>query len=501
MQNIANSGWLYQIGDVIFGDVLTINCDNLSDVLNVYSKSIYKISEATFNIKNNVFSKISNKKYDCIIVNAVDNGNENPEFIEYLNSYLKINGIIAVVEINDTNFKNVFTYKYFYNVLRKVINSSEGDNFDGYYMQSIYGKINQVFYSSGYKSVKNPFLLKEKLRQIYLNKYLYPLFSSLVLKIYNTSNFKHKTVLENIINNINSDLNSDIIFKSVTKYLVIPYKVLATVKDIENNEYIFLLLRGADKNVRANIELEMINYLNAEYPMLSKYLSKSIISGIYKNVEYIIYKKIPGVSIDSYFTDYNIAERAAFDMLVSIGEMSAQSNQDNVLNNTTKKWFNSLKSYENANPEYSNYLDTLFESLTKEVNENICDLVLFHGDYKIENLIYDPLNYEVNGIIDWDLSEKQHLPGLDLLYLIFYTRRIKNSTSFISECENVFLKEGFSDNEQALLDEYFIKFDISMNMFRVIKLFFILHHFSCRERTGYEVAWLTDLFNKIWNVN
>ncbi len=103
-----------------------------------------------------------------------------------------------------------------------------------------------------------------------------------------------------------------------------------------------------------------------------------------------------------------------------------------------------------------------------------------HGDYKIENLLFDPKTLQVTGIIDWDLSRKTGLPLLDLLYLIAYNRVIREA----GEIETIFLDcilpGKFSEFERAARDEYIGKTGMDAGFADILTVMFWIHHVAYR---------------------
>ncbi|HET7867504.1 MAG TPA: aminoglycoside phosphotransferase family protein, partial [Burkholderiaceae bacterium] len=50
-----------------------------------------------------------------------------------------------------------------------------------------------------------------------------------------------------------------------------------------------------------------------------------------------------------------------------------------------------------------------------------------HGDFKIENVTYDPATLRVAGVLDWEHASPRGLSYIDLLYLLLYNRVIRQS--------------------------------------------------------------------------
>jgi len=506
MQCYKNSGWLYYVGDAIFGDVLLVNAGGLQSVCEVYASSVVQVSGSSALVDSNIKTNIPSDGFDCVIVNATETNKCNKHDVVIYRSVTKDNGVVAIMKDIDSDIANLtkkqfpwlFIKGIYSHLARKLSNMTfEGGGVTNYYLRSVGGRVNQVLYKNGYRPVKNTFLLKEKIRKLFLSRYIYPIFSSNVLTIVSNSGAVHKAVVENVINA--AEQETGVRFNQVTRCSVIPFKVLLSVSAENGRKYIFLLLRGSDRNIRANKELDMINYINASYPELSDYLSESLMHGFYKNLEYIVYKELSGVNIDANFDRYHVAELSAFNKLIFIGEISKKYIQldETNYNNFFGTWLEKLKLSKKENKAFGCYIDDLSNLILEKVCDSESLMVLFHGDYKIENILFDEKDYSVVGIIDWDLSEKMQFPALDLLYFILYSRRIKNHSSFIEECESIFLGKGFTDHEKKMIESYCDSFSISPSTFNIACILFLWHHFSFRECGDFEEEWLIRVLQSI----
>lgn len=502
MMNDENSGWVYHIGDAIFGDILLVNASNLKTAFNIYASTV-SIDTGTDSPDSSSSKDI--QKYDCIIVNEVDGALFDKHKLNYYYSKLKEDSVFAVVSNNNTSLNDIKKISYVWMLFKRIFIGSNkikdkykstvllNANYNRFYMRSEHGIINEVFYDKGYSPLKNPFLISQKIRKYLFSKLTYPIFSSTTLDVFNKNNSNTDTVIRNIINKVADE--TELYFSTINRCLVIPYKVLVSVSTRDNERYIFLLLRGSDKNIRANKELEMLKYLNETYPDFSASISNPIANGIYKNVEYIVYREIPGIIIDSTFNKFNIAEKSAFLKLIELGKTTIHKSEvdDSLFKELTYKWFMKLKECFIEDDKFICFIDDLYIALREQLIGKCYNLVHFHGDYKIENIIFTPSKYSVNGIIDWDLSMINNFPGLDLLYFILYNRRIKNSTSFVDECEQLFIKNGYTDLEKIMIFEYQTEFNISDDALLITNILFIIHHFSCRERCRVSEEWLIQI--------
>ncbi|MFZ2650124.1 MAG: aminoglycoside phosphotransferase family protein [Burkholderiaceae bacterium] len=113
--------------------------------------------------------------------------------------------------------------------------------------------------------------------------------------------------------------------------------------------------------------------------------------------------------------------------------------------------------------------------------------VRMHGDYKIENVMYDQKLRKLTGVIDWELARHPGLPLLDPLYLLIYNRQIRGEDGY--ECvENFLCPERRTALERALLQRYIASMGIVENLVPALCAMFVAHHFGFRLHFHSEVS-------------
>lgn len=110
-------------------------------------------------------------------------------------------------------------------------------------------------------------------------------------------------------------------------------------------------------------------------------------------------------------------------------------------------------------------------------------IVWLHGDYKIENILFDPASGEITGVIDWDLSFRKGLPLLDLLYLIFYDAALEGRDTLAGLLiRRLEAPPLFEPHEARLLAAYLSSLDLDRSWIHPLFFMFIVHHFARRLR-------------------
>lgn len=106
-------------------------------------------------------------------------------------------------------------------------------------------------------------------------------------------------------------------------------------------------------------------------------------------------------------------------------------------------------------------------------------LVWMHGDYKIENVIYDPATRQISGIIDWEHALIPGLPLLDVLFLIVFNR-IARGSHHIEAIDALFAQDRLDERERARVERYCDALDIPVRALRALNALFLAHHIGHR---------------------
>ena len=131
------------------------------------------------------------------------------------------------------------------------------------------------------------------------------------------------------------------------------------------------------------------------------------------------------------------------------------------------------------NPAVASELRLLEASLrTKVIGMPWVDVVC-HGDFKIENVMYDPKTWELTGVIDWEHAKLVGLPYIDLAYLIVYNRMLRGQ-SWIEAAHNLVLSTDIDEREQLLKWRYWEVADLPPLMVPLLRAIAPVHHIGCR---------------------
>lgn len=148
-----------------------------------------------------------------------------------------------------------------------------------------------------------------------------------------------------------------------------------------------------------------------------------------------------------------------------------------------------VEAAESRNPAVSEELRAWDEPLRACVMGARVPSVWMHGDYKVENIMYDQHRRRLTGVIDWELARNPGLPLLDPLYLLIYNRIIRGQTPIESVAQMIWLGQR-SDAESALLRRYLDGVGIVDSLIPALSAMFVAHHIGCRLHFNANKAWM-----------
>lgn len=224
--------------------------------------------------------------------------------------------------------------------------------------------------------------------------------------------------------------------------------------------------------------------------ILRKLQSTSIVSfvprilktGKFQNHTYYCEEKLPGVAIDIPISKMDELVDKAADFITKFHQETAQPITIGKVyfKRLFAREFNRLYPYLSA--EYQAKLKQIEQSLKQNLLNKPFKTVWFHGDYNVENVLFDTKTWKITGIIDWDLSKDEGLPLLDILYLLTYKESLITKQSVVDIFKKRLLTFSFNTQEQEIIDEYLQSLNISDEFIKPLLVMFWLNHITQRYR-------------------
>lgn len=207
--------------------------------------------------------------------------------------------------------------------------------------------------------------------------------------------------------------------------------------------------------------------------------------GIYNGQAYYIESLVKGITIDYHIDTFQHAFSSATDILIEFNRKTlAWCKLDDLsFKNMFSTYMDGLRDI--LKDENCFNINGLEEYLKKKLLGKNIPLVWQHGDFSFENLLIDPEHATINGIIDWDISEREGLPLIDLLHLIVSKRRIIEKREFMNCILDVIIKQKFDDMEKEALQKYLKALDIDNEVVPALIIMYWIHHITVRIRREY----------------
>ena len=99
-----------------------------------------------------------------------------------------------------------------------------------------------------------------------------------------------------------------------------------------------------------------------------------------------------------------------------------------------------------------------------------------HGDYKIENILFDTSKWQIKGVIDWDMANEKGLPLLDVFYLMGYKASLLSRERITDIFKERFIKLKFHPQEKEIINKYLQALKLSDEFIKPLLIMFWMHH-------------------------
>jgi SAM-dependent methyltransferase len=123
-----------------------------------------------------------------------------------------------------------------------------------------------------------------------------------------------------------------------------------------------------------------------------------------------------------------------------------------------------------------------------------------HGDYSVANILVDPIDYTIRGIIDWDNAE-QHRPILvDLVNLIESSYNNYYDLELGYTVTDILLKNNLSSSEKSIVRQYASRFGCPEDSLIPYTLLYWLFHFDSQLKYNYLIQnpeWMRDNYYNV----
>lgn len=344
-------------------------------------------------------------------------------------------------------------------------------------------RVAEVIAPTGYRSNKNSLAASEQFKQIILGqtgvRYLAPAYGLVCAKDGKLASplqdFTEALVAQKILPRVFDN------GPGYQRYLSLPGKAIVTLGETaDSTENVIVVIPKVTRVLTwRRKEIGIVKELRALSPFLAARLPRLYTECSVGGVPCFAISEIPGMTVDRRMRHLERLTQNAVDFLIRFNQITAR--EIVIDDGAFENLFGTIVRQVAATyPDTRPVMDRIESHLRRVVQGRNMVTVWLHGDYKLENLIFDKKTLEINGIIDWEHSRQNNLPWLDLMYLLAYNRIVSEGRDFFDIYRNVILPEDHTDHEMSLIASYAGALPVTPDMKTVLTCLFFLHHIGFR---------------------
>lgn len=261
-----------------------------------------------------------------------------------------------------------------------------------------------------------------------------------------------------------------------------------------------------DKQTTARYRLNKIMLKKLAQTEIADFVPRFIEEGKVENYNYYCEEKLSGSALDVPLSKMDGMVKSAADFITNFHRETAQKITLNEKNfkRLFSRSINKLSGY--LEKEYKEKLAKIEDNLKKQLLGITFVTVWQHGDYKIENILFNTFNWEIKGIIDWDLSEKEGLPLLDIFYLLLYKDSLETQDAISYIFKNRFLVLNLLNSENKIITNYLGTLKIPKYCLKSMLIMFWFQHITKRyhdrliNKNAFQEEWFRENIYNVINV-
>ncbi len=250
----------------------------------------------------------------------------------------------------------------------------------------------------------------------------------------------------------------------------------------QHGECVVVLPSSRDSLERRSREAAILYKLDMADLPISPFVPKPLGEGAIDGQQYLVLSEIRGIAGSGGMRRTKEMTRRATAILTAFHSSTARQRvvDDALFNRLIAQPLNIVE--RQLGPESRHTLGKIGHAMRERLWDRSLPTVWTHGDYKIENVLFDRRSLAVRGVIDWDLSQEEGLPLLDLLYLIVYNRTVAEHQRIEPVVLNTVLPAAFTAEESDLCAGYTRALGLRPEHVESLRPFFWIHGIAYRLR-------------------
>lgn len=349
-------------------------------------------------------------------------------------------------------------------------------------------RVAEIIPRGGYRSAIGAFAFGEKFKQAALGRWGAPRFASGYGLVAYKDDVPRQSALERLLNGHDAyGLPIPPGRHELKRYLVVNWgKVILSIGQGASRygDYVLILTGEAEPTLRRRREAKVLGALAARPLSLGNCIPRFLGEFALDGASCFVMRDFPGVSIDRPVRWLDELTDQAVDFIARFH--SETRSAATITEPVYARLFGDLFRRASAqNAPVALELAALEAAVRAVVMGMTLPIVWLHGDFKIENLIFDDATRELLGVIDWEHSDEYGLPLLDPLYLLLYNRMLRESVDLLSALGSLVVA-GPRENEREVFAHYASQMPVSVPAQRILQAMFFVHHIGVRYKYLYD---------------
>ena len=342
------------------------------------------------------------------------------------------------------------------------------------------GQVTDIVPPGGYKSDKNPTLWKEQLRRCLLGRQGAPRWSPGFAMVATGEPLVRSALQESLdtLTRHGCLEKPAALVRDLKRYHVVNGgKAILSIGSAQGTfgSHIVILVRSIEHVKRRRHEAKLLALLAQLPPDLSAKIPRFYYEEEVGGAHVFVLQEFPGITLDAPVPALYPATLEAARFLarlhlstrhvVHLNESSFRECLSACIEIVRKRY-----------PVLSDVVGGLENTLRKNLIGKDCPMVWMHGDFKIENVVVHERTGSLLGVIDWELSERQGLPLLDLWYLLLYNRQIERGEDFLTAVQSFLPPKELTSIETEVCNDYMRDLNIPARLVPCLVAALVLHH-------------------------
>lgn len=260
--------------------------------------------------------------------------------------------------------------------------------------------------------------------------------------------------------------------------------------------YVLVLVRFSTYAARRRREAELLSRLAALPADIANRIPRFYFEEEAGGAQVFVLQEFPGVTLDAPGAGLRAATREAAEFLLRL-HMATRRPGRLTAARAGGMFGAALETARERYPALVSTLGRLEGALQNALTDADLPLVWMHGDFKIENIVIDERTYRLLGVIDWEHSESEGLPLLDLWYLLLYNRQIERGVDFLVVVPELFPPGQFTGQDAAMCTDYVRRLGIPLPTLPALAGALILHHVTRRMKYDPEDTWAMEALRAV----